>query len=158
VFQLKQALSSDFLRQLADSTVQGLARRDCFYDQFHCVNRHFVAEHFEELASLLVNSISELHPKTGQHPSRTFAQAWRVGRAFRPPRCVASACDVCLSHRLVAHCTICGRRPRVTGLVFPVGSPRTERRHGKRAPACCLDASQTCVLDLICPHSGHHSG
>jgi hypothetical protein len=62
VFHLKQVLSAEFLRQLAESTAQGIARRDCFYDQLHYVNRRFVVEHFERLAGLVVNAVRELHP------------------------------------------------------------------------------------------------
>lgn len=62
MFYLKQVLSTHFLKQLADSTARGIARRDCFYDQFHYVNRQFVAQHFQQLAGLVVNAIGELHP------------------------------------------------------------------------------------------------
>jgi hypothetical protein len=62
MFHLKQVLSSGFLSQLAESTAQGIARRDCFYDQLHYVNRRFVGEHFEHLAALVANAVGKLHP------------------------------------------------------------------------------------------------
>lgn len=62
MFHLRQALSAPFLKQLAESTAHGIARRDCFYDQFHYVNRRFVATHFEQLAGLVVEAVSELRP------------------------------------------------------------------------------------------------
>jgi len=62
MFRLEQALSAKLLRELAESTAEGLARRDCFYDQFHYVNRRFVAEHFEQLAGLVVESVRPLRP------------------------------------------------------------------------------------------------
>jgi len=62
MFHLKQVLSPELLRGLAESTVAGLARRDCFYDQFHYVNRRFVAQHFQQLAGLVVEAVRELRP------------------------------------------------------------------------------------------------
>ena len=62
MFHLRQALSAQFLRQLAESTAQGIARRDCFYDQFHYVNRRFIATHIEQLAGLVVKAVSDLRP------------------------------------------------------------------------------------------------
>lgn len=62
MFQLKQALPAKFLRELAESTARGIARRDCFYDQFHYVNRRFVAQHFERLAGLVVEAVREVRP------------------------------------------------------------------------------------------------
>lgn len=62
MFHLKRVLSTEFLRELAESTAEGLARRDCFYDQFHYVNRRFVERHFEQLAGLVVESVRELRP------------------------------------------------------------------------------------------------
>src|SRR6185437_9347875 len=62
MFHRKQVLSTKLLRDLADSTARGLARRDCFYDQFHYVNRKFVAEHFEQLAGFVVESVRHLRP------------------------------------------------------------------------------------------------
>lgn len=62
MFRLKQVLSAAMLKELAESTADGLDRRDCFYDQFHYVNRRFVAKHFEQLAALVVSAVSELHP------------------------------------------------------------------------------------------------
>ena len=62
VFHLKQALSAEFLKELAESTARGLGRRDCFYDQFHYVNRRFVEEHFEKLAGLVVAAVSDVRP------------------------------------------------------------------------------------------------
>ncbi len=62
MFHLKSVFSAELLEELAESTVQGLARRDCFYDQFHYVNRRFVEKHFEELAGLVVESVRGLRP------------------------------------------------------------------------------------------------
>lgn len=62
MFHLEQVLSLRLLRELAESTAKGLARRDCFYDQFHYVNRRFVAEHFEQLAGLVVECVRPLRP------------------------------------------------------------------------------------------------
>lgn len=62
MFYLKRVLSVEFLKELAESTVQGLARRDCFYDQFHYVNRRFVEKHFEQLAGLVTESLRESRP------------------------------------------------------------------------------------------------
>jgi hypothetical protein len=62
MFHLQQVLSTGLLSELAESTAEGLARRDCFYDQFHYINRRFVAKHFEELAGLVVESVSHLRP------------------------------------------------------------------------------------------------
>jgi hypothetical protein len=62
MFHLRQVLSADFLRELAESTESGIVSRDCFYDQLHYVNRRFVLGHFEELAALVVRALRTLHP------------------------------------------------------------------------------------------------
>jgi hypothetical protein len=62
MFHLEQVLSMKLLRELAESTAKGLARRDCFYDQLHYVNRRFVAEHFEQLAGLVVEAVRQVRP------------------------------------------------------------------------------------------------
>lgn len=62
MFHLRQVLSAQFLQELAESTAQGIARRDCFFNQFHYVNRRFVAKHFEQLAGLVVDAVREVHP------------------------------------------------------------------------------------------------
>jgi hypothetical protein len=62
VFHLKQVLSTEFLRQLAESTARGIAQRDCFHDQYHYVNRRFVAAHFEQLAGLVADALREARP------------------------------------------------------------------------------------------------
>lgn len=62
MIHLKQALPAEFLRQLAESTADGIGRRDCFYDQFHYVNRRFVARHFERLAGLVADALLESLP------------------------------------------------------------------------------------------------
>lgn len=62
MFHLKRALPARLLKELAESTAEGLARRDCFFNQFHYVNRRFVAKHFEQLAGLVVAAVSAAHP------------------------------------------------------------------------------------------------
>jgi hypothetical protein len=62
MFKIKQALSTAFLKGLVKSTLAGIESRDCFYDQFHYVNRHFIEEHKPFLAGIVAQAIAHAHP------------------------------------------------------------------------------------------------
>lgn len=62
MFNIKQALSNVFLKELVKSTATGIERRDCFYDQLHYVNRRFIEEHKPLLAGIVAQAIAPLHP------------------------------------------------------------------------------------------------
>ena len=60
--KIEQTLSTSFLKELTLSTIQGLEKKDCFYDQFHYVNRHFVEKNYEFLSTIICNVIEQFHP------------------------------------------------------------------------------------------------
>jgi len=62
MFKIKQALSRGFLKDLVKSTAAGIESRDCFYDQLHYINRHFIEEHKPLLAGIVAQAIAPLHP------------------------------------------------------------------------------------------------
>lgn len=58
---LSLAIEGEVLNSLLDSTVHGIADKDCFFDQLHYVNRHFVKQHGPYLKSLVANKLQTLH-------------------------------------------------------------------------------------------------
>lgn len=62
MFTIKRVLSAEFLKDLVKSTAKGIESRDCFFDQLHYVNRHFIERHKPFLAGIVAKAISPLHP------------------------------------------------------------------------------------------------
>lgn len=62
MIKLTQALSDDLLLQLVRSTLNGIATKDCFYNQLHYINRGFIDANFAQLTSIMAEGLADLHP------------------------------------------------------------------------------------------------
>jgi hypothetical protein len=62
VIKINKAISPQKLRELIRSTMSGIEAKDCFYNQFHYVNRHFIADNEDYLKDIMISALAANHP------------------------------------------------------------------------------------------------
>lgn len=62
MLQLKKAIPNNLISDLVQSTILGLENKDCYFDQFHYVNRHFVDKNLEFFTTLIAKALNPKHP------------------------------------------------------------------------------------------------
>ena len=62
MFKLKSVVPKNLIKDLVISSISGLEQENCYYDQFHYVNRNWVDKNIDFLTSVIAETLSEIHP------------------------------------------------------------------------------------------------
>lgn len=62
MFHLEKVIPNEYLVDLVNCSIRGLENKDCYFDQFHYLNREFVSSHLSFLTELVAEKIAPLYP------------------------------------------------------------------------------------------------
>lgn len=62
MLKLDKPISDRLLLGLVRSTITGIEKKDCFYDQLHYVNRQFIESHSDEFLDIIIDGLKDIHP------------------------------------------------------------------------------------------------
>ncbi|RJE73426.1 hypothetical protein BGP78_18595 [Pseudoalteromonas sp. MSK9-3] len=62
MLKLDKPIPNRLLLGLVHSTITGIEKKDCFYDQLHYVNRKFIESNSDEFLDIVIDGLKDLHP------------------------------------------------------------------------------------------------
>ena len=62
MFHLEKVIPNELLVDLVNCSIRGLENKDCYFDQFHYLNREVVNSHLSFLTELVAEQIAPFHP------------------------------------------------------------------------------------------------